>query len=524
MRQVFNRALYGLGIRRPSGENQGSVPTFTSRQVNRIDENRIQEYDTGTYTGNIEKFHEKTEQIKQGNPNVSVNATPIEYDADNGQKLQLHRVEIANKERDKITQCCLYTATIHGTEYFGEAAINRMLQIMHDEPEYIRDDCAYVFYVCLNPWGREHGTRTDHNNVDLNRNTMRPEKFDKRDKEIQANPRSQVLYETIKDILNPAEAQTECWFIFRLIKAFVSHLIRCFFTCQPNIFFSTIAGGQTLSKDFLFYGGNKPAESTTAFIADLDTTLTQLPKLTRLIHTDLHTGLGGWKKGTIELKQKVTGSTSTPDPDSAPLMHTDEAEEEGREDATALAPATEKAVQSDSETDDQRLQQTAAELRTYLPEISIEPMKIQYTIAYGDIVDHVCSLQEQFPQLEDITTQCLEVGSARLRNCLLNLLPLAPSLAALHSLSEANRVRTYSGVSDTEKQATSEYQRTKTNFAPESTAWKCESVRLAEAVFRTNHHRMIQQAEVRPEQQKEQTPLMEGHSLETYGTTATSTS
>ena len=170
---------------------------------------------------------------------------------------------------------------LHGVEgYFGSAVQTSWLR---------GGDCGdrrVVLLHGLNPYGFREGRRVDAGNVDLNRNCL-------------ADPAAfrgcADAYRSLDPLLNPTRLERgREWFTLRALRA----IRRYGFAALKE----AVAGGQYEFERGLFYGGAALAPSIVALRAGLPR---WLGGARRVVHLDLHTGLGRSGRGRLLLEDDV---------------------------------------------------------------------------------------------------------------------------------------------------------------------------------------------------------------------------
>jgi hypothetical protein len=167
------------------------------------------------------------------------------------------------------------TSGLHGVEgFFGSAVQAALLESTYSDwrPPI---GAAIVFLHALCPFGFDQIRRTNEDNVDLNRNFLKPG---------DTRSGSPPGYAALDPLVNPPRPP-KSWDLFGL-RLYLTALIR-----GQRFVRQAIAGGQYEFPRGLFFGGAGPA--ATHRILD-----EQLPRWTesaeRVIHIDFHTGLGPW--------------------------------------------------------------------------------------------------------------------------------------------------------------------------------------------------------------------------------------
>jgi hypothetical protein len=170
---------------------------------------------------------------------------------------------------------------VHGVEgFFGSAvqlALLERLAAGHASPKL-----RYVLLHGVNPYGFEHLRRVNEDNVDVNRN------FAMDSSGYAGAPHG---YASLDGFLNPPRAPAR-FEPFRL-KA-LWHIRRMGLQAIKE----SVAGGQYEFPRGLFYGGKEPCASTRVVQNHCDAWLAASQ---RILHIDLHTGLGGFAKPRLLL-------------------------------------------------------------------------------------------------------------------------------------------------------------------------------------------------------------------------------
>jgi predicted deacylase len=176
---------------------------------------------------------------------------------------------------DRPRRLVLVTSGLHGVEGFFGSAVQ--LALFDDvfaawQPP---DGATVVLLHALCPFGFHHLRRTNEENIDLNRNFLKPGA---------AYSGSPPGYAELDALLNPPRPpKRPDLFVPRLyLKGLIGGQRRLR---------QAIAGGQYQFPRGLFYGGSGPAASHRVLAE-------QLPRwfesAERIIHLDFHTGLGRW--------------------------------------------------------------------------------------------------------------------------------------------------------------------------------------------------------------------------------------
>jgi hypothetical protein len=200
-------------------------------------------------------------------------------------------IDAAALGADRPRRLVLVTSGLHGAEgFFGSAVQAALLEsaLADWRPP---NGAAVVLLHALCPFGFDQIRRTNEDNVDLNRNFLKPgEPF----------AGSPPGYAALDPLLNPRRPRRS--FDLFVPRLFLTGLVR-----GPRAVRRAIAGGQYEFPRGLFYGGAGPAV-TQRILAE------QLPRWTeftdRIVHIDFHTGLGPWASYKI-LTAHANGDAAT---------------------------------------------------------------------------------------------------------------------------------------------------------------------------------------------------------------------
>jgi hypothetical protein len=169
---------------------------------------------------------------------------------------------------------------VHGIEGFlGSAVQLAVLERLAALPRL-----RYVLLHGVNPYGFAHLRRVNENNVDVNRN------FAMDSSGYAGAPRG---YADLNELLNPSSAPAR-FDPFRLQALW--HIAR---TGLPALK-QSVAGGQYEYPRGLFYGGKEPSASARIVQSHCDAWMAASP---RILHIDLHTGLGAFAQPTLLLNE-----------------------------------------------------------------------------------------------------------------------------------------------------------------------------------------------------------------------------
>jgi predicted deacylase len=170
----------------------------------------------------------------------------------------------------------LVSSGIHGVEGFAGSAVQcAFLQSAPAPP----NGCAVVLLHALNPWGFAHLRRVNENNVDLNRNFLRP------GEEYAGAP---PHYRALDTFLNPRSAPRADGYYLRALGLVVRHGMASLR--------QTISGGQYEFERGLFFGGRGLEEGPRRILHWL---AQHCARASHLLAIDLHTGLGRFGALTI---------------------------------------------------------------------------------------------------------------------------------------------------------------------------------------------------------------------------------
>lgn len=163
----------------------------------------------------------------------------------------------------------------HGVEGFYGSAVQLAILTMQVETLAHILDVAIVLIHAVNPYGFYHLRRVNEDNIDLNRNCLSKD-------EVYAGV--DPHYTALDQLLNPKSAPQS--YEFFTLKA-LFQIVRHGFQALK----SSIAQGQYEFEKGLFFGGRGPSRSQELITAHLSEWLGQAQ---RIIHLDLHSGLGRW--------------------------------------------------------------------------------------------------------------------------------------------------------------------------------------------------------------------------------------
>jgi hypothetical protein len=167
---------------------------------------------------------------------------------------------------------------VHGVEgMFGSAVQLAFLERLARQPPA---RVAVILIHAVNPFGFAWLRRFNEDNVDLNRNFLLP------DEPYAGSP---PLAESFRRALKPERPRTRFGFwSARMALLALRHGTRSFWETLPV--------GQYDFPDWLFFGGDAPAQSALALQDFLPSVLDGAEEV---VHLDFHTGLGRWADGQL---------------------------------------------------------------------------------------------------------------------------------------------------------------------------------------------------------------------------------
>lgn len=184
-------------------------------------------------------------------------------------------VDVAHS-KDIVGTDTVFVATsgVHGVEGFAGSA----LQIhMLDEPWWTPDIGVLLIHG-INPFGMSHHRRVTGNNVDLNRNFLRPA----------GGVAADALYPRLRHIVMPAAAPSRARLLAQLAWSALRH--------GEGKTKQALAGGQDQDAGGLFYAGVDHEEEVGVVRGVVET---HLASARRIVALDIHTGLGPRGEDTL---------------------------------------------------------------------------------------------------------------------------------------------------------------------------------------------------------------------------------
>lgn len=188
-------------------------------------------------------------------------------------------IDIARLGERGARRALLHSSGLHGVEAFAGSAVQ--IAVLANPP-VLSAGCELVLVHALNPFGMAWLRRTNENNVDLNRNFLRP------DEHWAGAP---VLYSRLDPILNPPSAPARDGFRLPLALLALRH--------GPRAVRQAIAEGQYEFPRGLFFGGKSLEPGPRRY---LDWLRNNLARAERLFAVDFHTGLGDRGESTLILE------------------------------------------------------------------------------------------------------------------------------------------------------------------------------------------------------------------------------
>jgi len=213
-------------------------------------------------------------------------AHAIDAPGPNGEELT---IDVALAPSDDPDRCLVVSSGLHGVEGFLGSAIQvALLKQWADHPE-TRPRIRLVFLHGLNPYGFAWLRRPDEENVDPNRN------FPARDGCGYTG--SPPGYAELDSLLNPKRPPSS-WDGF-----YPKALLVIARQGMPTLK-QAAAAGQYEYPQGLFYGGSELSCANEIISENLDP---WLGDCRRIVHLDIHTGLGGWATPTLLIDYPLNG-------------------------------------------------------------------------------------------------------------------------------------------------------------------------------------------------------------------------
>ena len=194
-------------------------------------------------------------------------------------------LEVAQRGNSASQQLLIVSSGLHGVEGFLGSAIQCAL-IDQGFPQWFPNSTGCLFLHALNPHGFAHLRRWDGENIDLNRNFLLSGQV------FQGSPDQ---YGALNDFLNPKKVPPPGE-IFAL-KA-IAPILRYGFKALQ----ATLPVGQYDYPQGLFFGGHHPSQTQVILAQSFPE---WLQNVQRVIHLDLHTGLGKWGDYTLLIDESL---------------------------------------------------------------------------------------------------------------------------------------------------------------------------------------------------------------------------
>lgn len=197
-------------------------------------------------------------------------------------------IDVALWGNPRAKKMVVFSSGLHGVEGFFGSAVQLAL-LTERLPHYqLPADLGVVLIHALNPFGFAWLRRTNEENIDLNRNFLLPH---------QAFSGSPPAYARLDSFLNPTSAPSPS-------EAFLLPSLCLILRYGLTALQQTLPVGQYDFPQGLFFGGTDPAQTQQILTAHLPR---WLGITDRVMHIDLHTGLGKW--GTYKLFAEIPGNT-----------------------------------------------------------------------------------------------------------------------------------------------------------------------------------------------------------------------
>lgn len=201
----------------------------------------------------------------------------------NGETLSIDSAYLGNS---KPSQLLIITSGIHGVEGYAGSALQQLW--LNEFSNELPTDTGVLLVHALNPYGFAHNRRVNENNVDLNRNALTT---------FPGPPNPG--YQSLNPWLNPSSPAPRLDdFMWRALTLLLRH--------GRDSLAQAIAAGQYEFPQGLFYGGREREPSLVIFAKMLADA--RFAKVQRVIHLDLHTGLGGYGHYQLLLEESPTTS------------------------------------------------------------------------------------------------------------------------------------------------------------------------------------------------------------------------
>ena len=180
-------------------------------------------------------------------------------------------IDVARIGPEDAKNLLILSSGTHGIEgFFGSALQLSILENQVLPPK----DTALLIIHAINPFGFANLRRVNEDNIDLNRNFMRAG---------EAYSGADPGYHKLNEVLNPETPPERELFLLRT----AINILRYGFSSLKN----SIAQGQYEYPKGLFFGGKASSSSMRIIQENLQT---WVGKAEKIVHLDMHTGLGKW--------------------------------------------------------------------------------------------------------------------------------------------------------------------------------------------------------------------------------------
>lgn len=185
----------------------------------------------------------------------------------------------------------IHLSGTHGVEGYSGSAIqasklHSLCYLNNSNPYPSETEPTLIFIHAVNPYGFHNNRRVNEDNIDLNRNFLTPEQFEK----FQKRDPNHSGYETLKEFFNPSTPPLESIFLNYLNRIFIT--IQYALKVDPKTVKAALVTGTYHSPKGVFYGGNKAAKSVSNLYQFFDRDDIGLKKAKKYVVIDVHTGLG----------------------------------------------------------------------------------------------------------------------------------------------------------------------------------------------------------------------------------------
>ena len=196
----------------------------------------------------------------------------------NGEVLSIDSAYLGNPAPHQLA---VITSGIHGVEGYAGSALQQLW--LAEFASELPADTGVLLVHALNPYGFAHNRRANEHNVDLNRNALAAFPGP-------ANP----AYRSLNTWLNPPSPAPR-------LDDFVWHALPLLIRHERAALAQAIAAGQYEFPQGLFYGGREREPSLAIFAGLL--AAPRFAGVQRVVHLDLHTGLGRYGQYQLLLEE-----------------------------------------------------------------------------------------------------------------------------------------------------------------------------------------------------------------------------